>query len=141
MNLNAILDRLQGVRRNGKGWMAGCPAHQDRNPSLSIRNENGKILLHCFGGCSIEAVCAALEIKVRDLFASRRETYKLEPLIVRKAQKQISGLRSHLSRRDRERSVTVVLADKTDLDEAIARALALAVEGELVQIALSGGGQ
>jgi hypothetical protein len=138
MNLNAILDRLQGLRRNGSGWMARCPAHEDRSPSLSIRNENGKILLHCFGGCSIEAVCAALEIKVRELFATRREIYKPEPRIVRETQKQMIGLRSRLTRGDRERAVTVVLADETSLDAAIARALALAVEGELVQVALHG---
>jgi hypothetical protein len=141
MNLNAILDRLQGVRRNGSGWMARCPAHEDRCPSLSIRNENGKILLHCFGGCSIEAVCAALEIKVRELFATEREIYKPEPGIVRETQKQITGLRGRLTRDDRERALTVVLADETNLDAAIARALALAVEEELVQVAIDGNGQ
>jgi len=138
MNLNAILDRMQGVRRNGSGWMARCPAHGDRSPSLSIRDENGRILLHCFGGCSIEAVCAALEIKVRELFATKSETYEPEPRIVRETQKQITGLRSRLTRGDRERAVTVVLSDETNLDAAIARALALAVEGELVQVALDG---
>jgi len=141
MNLNAILGRLQGVRRNGNGWIAVCPAHQDRNPSLSIRNEDGKILLHCFGGCSIEGVCAALEIKVRELFASRREIHKPEPRIVRGTQKQIAGLRSRLTPGDRERAVTIVLADETSLDAAIARALALAVEGELVQVTLDADGQ
>jgi hypothetical protein len=141
MNVEAVLARLNGVRRNGGGWMARCPAHQDRSPSLSIREENLKILLHCFGGCSIEAVCAALEIQVRELFGKRREIHKPEPRIVRKTQKRITGLRSRLTHGDRERAVTVVLADETTLDAAIARALALAVEGELVQVAIDGDGQ
>jgi CHC2 zinc finger len=139
--VEAILDRLQSVRRNGSGRMARCPAHQDRSPSLSIRKENGKILLYCFGGCSIEAVCAALEIKVSELFGNRRQIHKPEPRIVRETQKRIAGLRSRLTPGDRERAVTVVLADETNLDAAIARALALAVEGELVQVAIDGNGQ
>lgn len=137
MNVEAVLAPLNGVRRNGGGWMACCPAHQDRSPSLSIRNENGKILLHCFGGCSIEAICASLEIKVSDLFDNRGETQKLEPRVVRETQKRIIGLRGRLTPGDRERAVTVVLADERNLDAAIVRALALAVECELVQVILA----
>jgi hypothetical protein len=141
MNAEALLARLHGVRRNGGGWMARCPAHEDRSPSLSIRHGNGKILLHCFGGCSIEAVCAALEIKVRELFGKGLEIDKLEPRILRQTQMRITGLRSRLTAEDRERAVTVILAEEANLDAAIARALALAVEGELVQVALDGHGQ
>ena len=45
-HLTSILDRLQGAHRNGRGWVARCPAHVDRNPSLSIDERDGKILLH-----------------------------------------------------------------------------------------------
>jgi hypothetical protein len=136
MSLKAVLSRLQGVRDNRSGWQARCPAHEDHNPSLSIREENGKILLHCFGGCSIEAVCAALKVKVGELFTKGSAIRKPEPRIVRETQMQIAGLRSRLTPDDRERPVTVVLAEQNNLDAAIARALALAVEGELVQVAL-----
>jgi putative DNA primase/helicase len=68
MNLEAILDRFEGVRRSGAGWVARCPAHDDRNPSLSINERDGKILLHCHAGCSQEAVLAALKIGPRELF-------------------------------------------------------------------------
>ena len=60
---------------------------------------------------------------------------------MRETQKRITGLRSRLTHGDRERAVTVVLADETNLDAAIARALALAVEGELVQVTVDGDGQ
>ncbi|MGC2736498.1 MAG: AAA family ATPase, partial [Candidatus Acidiferrales bacterium] len=53
---------------NGTGWQALCPAHEDRNPSLSVTAHEGKILLFCHAGCSVEAICAALGISVRDLF-------------------------------------------------------------------------
>jgi hypothetical protein len=84
----------------------------------------------------LEAICAAAGINIRDLFTESRKARKPEPLIVRNAEKQIASLRSQLTRRDRERNVTVVLAGPENSAAAIARALALAVEGELVQIAL-----
>jgi hypothetical protein len=138
MNLEAVLERLQGVRRNGSGWMALCPAHADKSPSLSVRDGNSKVLLHCFAGCAVEDICAAAGIEVQDLFSEPRVTRKPKPRIVRETEKQITGLRSRLTPRDRERGVTVVLANETNLDAAIARAVALAVEGELVQVVLDG---
>src|SRR5262245_46137722 len=54
------LARALKARRSGHGWMAKCPAHDDRNPSLSIREANGKVLVHCHGGCSQDAVIEAL---------------------------------------------------------------------------------
>ena len=77
-------------------------------------------------------------IKVCDLFSGPSTERKAEPRIVLDAQRQLDGLRSRLTPRGRERSVTVVLTDETSLDAAIARALELAVEGELVQVAFDG---
>ena len=70
MNIQAkILDHFRGVRRNGDGWVALCPAHEDRNPSLSIHEREGKILLRCHAGCTVEAICVAAGIELRELFA------------------------------------------------------------------------
>jgi len=74
MNLDAILGRLKGVRRNGGGWQALCPAHGDRNPSLSIDVRDDRILIHCHAGCSIEAVLAALGIEARELFSEATDS-------------------------------------------------------------------
>lgn len=49
-----------GGRRNGAGWTARCPAHHDRTPSLAITDRDGRVLVHCHGGCSQNAVIAAL---------------------------------------------------------------------------------
>lgn len=49
--------------------MALCPAHADRNPSLSISEKDGKVLIHCMAGCVTEDVCKAAGIKRRELFA------------------------------------------------------------------------
>ncbi len=137
MTIDAILSRLEGVRRSGSGWLAKCPAHSDRGPSLSIRENGGKLLLHCFAGCSIESICEALGIKVADLF-SGPGAIEPRPRVVREAEKQISDLRSRLTPRERVLPVTVVYCQPENLDAGLARALALAVEGELVQCVLEG---
>jgi hypothetical protein len=57
----AELAQTLGGRRGGTGYIARCPAHDDRNPSLSITDgDGGKLLLHCHAGCSQEAVIDAL---------------------------------------------------------------------------------
>lgn len=68
--LEGVLSRLHKVRKSSTGgWTACCPAHDDRNPSLSISlGEKGKILLHCHAGCSTEAVLDALGMTMADLF-------------------------------------------------------------------------
>lgn len=65
-----VLARLQGVRETGPGrWLALCPAHDDRHPSLSVHETpEGKVLLRCWAGCSTAAVLAALDLRWRDLF-------------------------------------------------------------------------
>ncbi|MDF2529558.1 MAG: hypothetical protein K0Q57_438 [Gammaproteobacteria bacterium] len=52
---------LSKCRQSGKGWIACCPAHEDHNPSLSITENDGKVLVHCQAGCSQEFVISALK--------------------------------------------------------------------------------
>jgi hypothetical protein len=62
------LAKALGGRRAGAGWMARCPAHDDQEPSLSIRDvDDGKVLVYCHTRCSQEQVIAAL--KLRGLWA------------------------------------------------------------------------
>ncbi len=64
-----LLRHLEKVRDHGFGrWSARCPAHADRLPSLSIREADSRILLHCFAGCKPEAIVEALGLEMRDLF-------------------------------------------------------------------------
>lgn len=69
------LAKALGGRKVGAGWMARCPAHDDRNPSLSIsRGRDGKILVFCHGLCTQEAVVAAL--RYRGLWAEDRHRFR-----------------------------------------------------------------
>jgi len=65
-----VLDRATGVKQTAPGrWSARCPAHEDRSPSLSIRElEDGRVLIHCFAGCETGDVLAALGLSFGDLF-------------------------------------------------------------------------
>ena len=61
---------LKGARATGeRKWVARCPAHEDKTPSLSIREiEDGMLLINCFGGCSPESVVTAMGLQMTDLF-------------------------------------------------------------------------
>jgi len=69
MEISEFIDLLEGVKRTGKGWIARCPAHEDKNPSLSITERDGKLLLKCHAECTTEAIVEALGLTMRDLFS------------------------------------------------------------------------
>lgn len=81
MNAAALLDRLDKVRQTGPGrWVARCPAHLDRSPSLSIREtDDGRILLHDFAGCDAEAVLSAIGLTFSDLYPPRSDDHRRRP--------------------------------------------------------------
>jgi len=71
MSIENLLSRLQNVRRRGKQnqWMASCPCHVDKTPSLSIADNAGKILLHCFSQqCTPSEICDTIGMDIADLF-------------------------------------------------------------------------
>jgi CHC2 zinc finger len=71
-----LLQRFSKVKQTGPGkWQACCPAHEDRSPSLAIKESDGTILVHCFGGCSPEDVCGAVGVEMHDLFPPRRNEW------------------------------------------------------------------
>lgn len=62
MNAARIANGLRGGRKSGTNWVACCPAHRDRNPSLALRDSiEGQVLVHCHAGCTQAAVIAALK--------------------------------------------------------------------------------
>jgi len=66
--VDALAARECNPQRNGDGWTAKCPAHDDRRPSLSIaEGDDGRALVHCHAGCAVEAVCAAVGLQMKDL--------------------------------------------------------------------------
>lgn len=73
MSARALLLRLDAVRPSGPGrWTARCPAHDDRNPSLAIREcDDGRTLLKCFAGCGADEIVTAVGLTLADLMPPR----------------------------------------------------------------------
>lgn len=69
MDVADFLSRLEGVRGRNGSWVARCPAHADRTPSLTVKElGDGRILIHDFGGCGTEAILSVLGLTMGDLF-------------------------------------------------------------------------
>jgi putative DNA primase/helicase len=67
--LNALAEGGNQATRSGKGWSARCPAHDDRNPSLSIsEGSEGKALVHCHAGCGFDDIVEAIGLGRSDLY-------------------------------------------------------------------------
>src|SRR5919112_385382 len=65
-----VLDKLEVANRNGEKAISFCPAHDDcSNPSLSLKAENGRLLLHCFAGCRPEDIVSKIGLGMKDLFS------------------------------------------------------------------------
>lgn len=81
MSVEALLSRLSKVNGRNGSWTACCPAHDDKSPSLAIREEGGKVLLHCFGGCEVSAIVGAVGMEMTDLFPPSEPKYTPQPKV------------------------------------------------------------
>lgn len=75
-----VLSKLPTAKPNGDGWLACCPAHDDRSPSLSIKQgDDGRVLMKCFAGCSHDAIVLAMDLESKDLFVPRDSSKERPP--------------------------------------------------------------
>lgn len=78
--LQQILQQLESVKPSARGFSARCPAHDDRGPSLSIKEgEDGRVLVHCFAGCTPQEVVTELGLVMADLFPANGKTRRPPP--------------------------------------------------------------
>ena len=72
-----LVSRLSGVIHTGEGrWSARCPAHDDKSPSLSVRDAGERVLFHCHAGCNADDILAAIGLSWTDLYPDRWEAAK-----------------------------------------------------------------
>ena len=77
MIADRIIPLLAKVKETGHNrWIACCPGHEDKSPSLTIREVDDRLLLHCFAGCDIENIVSSVGLEVTDLFPESREPHK-----------------------------------------------------------------
>ena len=82
MDTETIAKALGNAKKVNGNWLASCPVaghgrgNGDKNPSLSIKEDNGKLLFHCHGGCDQHSVFDA--VRERNLLPSiQRQEYSL----------------------------------------------------------------
>lgn len=82
MSSDALLSRLEGVRRTGEGrWRARCPVHGSKSGTLAIREEtDGRILLHCHALCPPADILTKLGLDWQDLFPERLTDERIAPV-------------------------------------------------------------
>jgi len=83
MLLDALLPKLSQVKKlGGNEFSAVCPAHEDKHPSLTLKQADDRILIDCKAGCTPKAVVSALGLTLADLFTNSTpqivETYSYE---------------------------------------------------------------
>lgn len=72
MQLTDFLNKLEKVKKQGKGYKALCPSHSDKAESLSITADDKTIAIKCFAGCPTENVVKSLGLRMSDLFINSR---------------------------------------------------------------------
>lgn len=77
MSVENLLNNLRKVRKMGQDrWQACCPAHDDKSPSMSIRElSDGSVLVHCFAGCSAVDIVSAVGLDIAELFPEKLENH------------------------------------------------------------------
>jgi len=70
MIADKLLTRLEKVKAKGdNSWMACCPAHDDKNPSLIVTEKDDRVLIHCFShDCNVSDIVQAVGLELSDLF-------------------------------------------------------------------------
>lgn len=71
-NTQEFLSRLDGVMKTSNGWDARCPCrNDDNNPSLSVAERDGVVLVHCHraGGCTVDQIATSVGLTIKDLMS------------------------------------------------------------------------
>lgn len=66
-----LLQRLDGVQKSGNGWRSLCPACGGKSRKVAIAEREGRVLIHCFGGCPAIEVLGAVGLGWPDIMPPR----------------------------------------------------------------------
>jgi len=101
-----IVEVLDNPKRSDEGFIANFPAHDDKNPSLSIaKGDDGRTLIKCHAGCETRVIVTKWGLKLSDLFGDGQESKPLratrqkkpKPLSKRIDQDEILRLKNTLT--------------------------------------------
>lgn len=115
MTATELINNLLQARPVGDGrWMARCPAHNDRSPSLSIRTgrDGRRVLLRCWAGCRTECVLEKLGLNWKDICG--------EPITDAQAREAMADRRKRRTRVQLQRSADRAACDRIRRLDAVA---------------------
>lgn len=76
ITITDFLSRFENVRQTGETqFVCSCSAHNDKSPSLGVKELDDRILINCFSGCSPHEIVSAVGLSLSDLFR-KSENYK-----------------------------------------------------------------
>jgi hypothetical protein len=110
LTLAESIGRALDGRKCGSQWVARCPAHEDRSPSLSITERNGKVLVCCHAGCSQTDVIAAL--RARGLWPAAETKTVLTPQEKQDWIRRRHQTDTHLADAERWRRAAVLMVEE-----------------------------
>lgn len=119
MTAESLANTLKARPTGRHKWVARCPAHEDRSPSLSItEGRDGRVLVHCFGGCRPEAILEAIGLTFADLrptatpLSERAQPAREREQYVKAAQERKQKERAIVDRIRRLEAIEEALMDK-----------------------------
>lgn len=126
--MHEILSHFDRVRATSKNnaYNCLCPAHDDRNASLSIKiQDDGRILMHCFAGCDIESILGAVGLSLDDIIPQRIDLLKpsgkaFNPFAILKTMKD-EALFVYMCANEIEQGKTLQSSDKEKLLDTISK--------------------
>lgn len=75
--IDLVLERVQKARKvSADSYMACCPAHDDKSPSMRITQRDGRVLIHCMAGCTPDDILDAIGLKWNDLYEDKWDAAK-----------------------------------------------------------------
>lgn len=126
--MHEILSHFSRVRATSKtnSYNCLCPAHDDKNASLSIKiNQDGRVLIHCFAGCDIESILGAVGLTLDDIIPQRIDLLKpqgkaFNPFAILKTMKD-EALFVYMCANEIEQGRTLQSSDKEKLLHTIGK--------------------
>lgn len=73
--MNKLIEALgNDIKRQGKNWVARCPVHKDKDFAMTIKEQDGKVLAHCFAcGANGLDLYRALDLPLDELMGEKQE--------------------------------------------------------------------
>ena len=98
MTYDEVLTHFQVKKRYQDKAQCKCPAHDDRQASLTVTKGRDSVLIHCHAGCDIDNVLSAAGLKKSDLFyQEKRSGSSWQAYIESREKKRIEAVYNYVS--------------------------------------------